>query len=227
MKNIIVLLLFLFIDSGKKSNSFSIAGKIEDNSSQISSINLYKWHNLFYSEFIASIPIVDNEFIYINKSINETDIYTLRHPQMSQSVQFVWDGDIRITITSTLKIHESIIENSPNTIELLKFNNAIQDSLYEPIRVLDGLIVEKAKLCITGCDDLDSLHKRRANAEDFARSSQIPFMLNYVKKHPNSFVSLYLLTKTGMEFGREDYQKHFLLLTDELKSHRRLLPYIK
>lgn len=59
---------------------------------------------------------------------------------------------------------------------------------------------------------MDNLNKQRTIAEDLARSMQIPFMLNYVKKYPNSFISLYILTKTGMEAKREDYKSHFILL---------------
>lgn len=225
MRFILIIIFQFFVSGFAFSKPFLLSGKIKYNSDNIKNISLYKWNNIFSKEFIATISIIENEFLYINHNISEIDIYSLSNSNNNQSIAFVWDGEVKIVIDSTSSFYSAKIENSPISQEYTMFNESIYDSLFLPIRNLDTSISQEKLKCPAGCNSLDSLNILRAEAESFARNNQIMLMLSYVRDHPDSFVSLYILTKTGMEFDREDYKRHFSMLDEKLKQHSRAAPY--
>jgi hypothetical protein len=100
----------------------------------------------------------------------------------------------------------------------------VLDSLYNPIRKLDTLIQNTSEF--TPRYILDDLKQERERLIRVARETTIPLCLNYVKNNPNSFISLFILTKYGVEPQREDYRVYFNLLSESLKGHSRARIFI-
>lgn len=225
MKISILIICLVCFNSSTIAEPFTLTGKILNNSENITSVSLYKKHNNYYKEFVSNIPVIENEFIYLNKDINETDVYVIRNSKNNQFIQFIWNGDTRVVIDSVSNFYRAKIINSPLDDEFTKFDSLMQDSLFEPIRRLDRIIIKQNKTCPTGCDSLDTLIQLRTHAEKFARENQTLLKMNYVRSNPSSFVSLFLLTLTGTESNIEEYRKHFNLLSDELKQHSRAKQY--
>jgi|GEM_PF-874807 hypothetical protein len=220
-----ILIFYLFNSLFTCAQTFKLSGEISNNSKGIKILSLYKKHNSYYKEFIYNIPVVDNKFIYINNNIFEIDVYVIHNSYNNQFIQFIWDEDTKIIIDSISSFYKAKIINSPLDNEFTEFDSIMQDSLFKPIRELDRLITMKKKDCPDGCDSLSILLNLRENAEKFTRKNIIPFRLNYVKKHPNSFVSLFLLTLMGTENQNQEYREHFKLLDSILKKHSRASIY--
>lgn len=207
------------------AQEFKLSGEILNNSENLEILSLHKKHNVFYEEFICNVPILNNSFTYTNDQIQEEDVYVIRNSYNNQFIQFIWDRDTRIIIDSIFSFYKAKIINSPLDNEFTTFDSLMQDSLFKPIRELDRLIALKRKDCLDGCDSLTMLSGLRDSAEKFARNSIIPFKLNYVRKNPNSFISLFLLTMKGTENHNEEYRKHFKLLDSKLQRHSRAAIY--
>jgi hypothetical protein len=205
--------------------AFTINGTIHDDKVKIKTIYLYKWHNSYYQELIADIPVYNGAFTYSNKDIREDDTYMISNPLNNQFMVFVFDADIIIKINSLDLFHNAQVINSPLTEKLHEFNKIIQDSLYNPIRKLETLIQNANKL--TTNIILDSLNLEREKYIKLAIEKTIPLSLDFVKKNPNSFISLFILTKYGMEAERKEYRECFDLLNDSLKRHSRAKIYNK
>lgn len=225
MKAFRIIYYLFFISFTTNAQIFTLSGEILNNLENVKTLTLYKKHNNFHKELIGNILITDNKFNFIDANINEIDVYTIHNSYNTQFIQFIWDGDTKIVIDSISNFYKAKVENSPLDKEYTEFDSTMQDSLFEPMRILDRLIILQRKRCSTGCDSLDTLLHLREEAEKFARGSFIPFQLNYVKQHPDSFVSLLLLTLMGDENNNEDYRYHFNLLDFKLKQHSRALLY--
>lgn len=204
-----------------RADHFLISGSIASNEAPITSLSLYKWYNPFHQELVATIPIIDGAFIYIPPKAPDVDVYLLSNPANQQGIQFIWDGEVSFRIDSIGTFGRGSVLNSPLTQELSQYNKEILDSLFVPLHRLDTLLVQQKLLCPQGCDRLDSLQLQRNAAEDFSRKNLIPLMLDYVRKNPSSFISLFILTKTGMEAQRDDFRRHFMLLDEKWRRHRR------
>lgn len=224
MKTHIITYLCIITCFCTKLSAFTISGTIHDQEATVSSIHLYKWHNTFYQELIADIPVYNGTFSYSNNDLVEVDTYMIKNPLNSQFLLFILDADITIQINSFDLFYEAQVFGSPLTKKLLEFNKMVLDSLYNPIRKLDTLIQNTSEF--TPRYILDDLKQERERRIKVARETTIPLCLNYVKNNPNSFISLFILTKYGVEPQREDYRVYFNLLSESLKGHSRARIFI-
>lgn len=213
--------IFLNISIG---HCFTISGTIDKEESNINSLQLYKFNTIFKREYIATIIVNDSKFEYSTIN-NEVDVYLIINSFNGQIIQFVWDGNIKIEIKSLDNFHKSQILNSPLSRELSNYYRSLTDSLITPVRRLDSLIgIEKTK-CPNGCTFLDSLNIAKDKLAAFGHNTIDEYTLSYVKNNPDSFISLFVLTKYGIEQNRDDFRKHFMLLNDKLKQHSRAIAY--
>lgn len=179
---------------------------------------LYKMHNVFSSELIDKIDLTDNDF-YISKTLDEIDVYYIENPISEQLIRFIWDGDLKIEIDSS-NFYSSQIKNSVLTDSLNFCETEIQERFFEPIRSIDNQIKEYKK---TNQEVMIiNLSKKRDSLIDKSKIDFNDYIHSFVKKNPNSFISLYYLTKMG-EYDDSNKDDRTLLfnLSPALKRHTR------
>ncbi|MCF0056664.1 hypothetical protein [Dyadobacter sp. CY356] len=138
------------------------------------------------------------------------DLYQLHVSQVKGSLFFFLESGAKIQL-DTADVSRSIVTNSKSNPDWKLF----QDSLQKPYdqRILDYAIGEKRARKERNADSLNFwVDKQAIEKEDFVRKTG-----EYIAKHPDSYVSLYLLKINWYAFKND---RLFEKLDKSLAGHR-------
>ncbi|WP_338875408.1 hypothetical protein WBJ53_07285 [Spirosoma sp. SC4-14] len=209
---VFLFLLFFSIDA-LANNFYSISGRLDDRS--IRFLYLYKFENLFSRKLVYRIPVIDGNFYYA-ASLEETDAYQLQNPANKYTIIFVWDNNIIFDINAE-SFTDSVVKNSSLTKELRSFDSTRIAQFIEPVRRLDTLL--------TLIDSRNyyyiQLKNKRDSTFNACQKGYALYGVNYIKNHPDSFISLLQITYCATVFVSDEDRKLIQSLSERLRKHSR------
>ena len=217
MKTFSFILVNILISTFSFGQYYTIKGRILDHPlydhlALIKHINPYEQVRLVEKQ----VQKGDFEFQISDKEI---DMYVIQNSTNKNFIMFIWDGNLTVEIDS-IDFWNSKVNNSKLTDEMDKFGVVTQKTFFDPIRKLDTLITNY-KVNRGSKSVIDSLEKLKSKLIDESQKGFMAYNREYIRLHPDSFFSLYLLSKLSM-FGIQDADREsFSYLSKELKNHSR------
>mgnify|MGYP000874503602 CR=1 FL=1 len=225
-KNAIIIFIISIIDISVCRSQFvkyKIKGEILSDIGT-KELVIYKYINQMEQQWVGEINL-DRKHFEFETSLYEVDSYMIKNPKNNHFFVFIWDNDIEIKI-DTLEFSNSKILNSPLTDELQRFFENLEKKVFFEVRKVDSLILKYNRETIKNKPKLDSLYNLRTKSMEVAMKEHKNFYLSYINNNLDSFVSLYLLTKSeGMAFEL-NYFDFFLKFSDRLKTHSRAREFL-
>ena len=214
------VILFIGLINPVQSQYLTLNGVLP-NKVLYNQLKIYKYHSSFERSYVGDIEIEKGKFTYqIPK--DELDVYLIENPLNEHFVLFIWDNNITIEIDS-VNFSNSKVKNSQLTNEMNTYGVIVQKTFFDPIHKIDTLIsqykisnkYEQHKPII------DSLMNNRGKLWDESQRKFNEFNKRYIIDHPDSFFSLFLLTKMCVFGPKDDDKALFRHLSDRLKLHNR------
>ncbi|RZS92592.1 TlpA disulfide reductase family protein [Aquimarina brevivitae] len=153
---------------------------------------------------------VKNESFQFKGTINEPDLVYLHVKQTQDFYTSFWLENEEISITGKksdfkdLKINGGPIQKSANQLDIL--NAPLIKTLDEIQNAFNNPDIEVEKLDSLGRLQMPTYSKLRENSK------------NFIKKHPNSFLSVYLLNMNKMEWEKDSVNLWFANLNKNIKE---------
>ncbi len=216
-----VVIFFLALSSThiqSQSNTFTITGNVKGLKG-LEYVELEKYISFFEKKAIAKIPIINNHFFYSDTAIKEIDAYIIKSPDNQKlAYWFIWDNHIKIDIDTTSYFARA--SDSPMTQLRDSCSKIMEDSYLKNIHVLDTLI-SITKKDNKSRNEILELENRKKIAFQNASNGLRSFTENFIRTNPNSFLSLFYLTETGLEQGDIWNKNMYAILSERLKNHSR------
>ncbi|MCF2491510.1 hypothetical protein [Dyadobacter sp. CY347] len=221
--SLVIFLLFATLVCRSQGNT--IVGTFQDSSCKEKVLFLYKYNSPFSEELIDKQKSI-NGVITFRRSDTEMNTYLLRDGKSKGALLFIWDDDITIDLNCE-NIYESLVFNSPETNELNKIEKQKYNLYIVPIIKLDSLLSQCQKQNQFSKDNsCKTLIIERNTLETENKKLFNEFTKTYIKRNPDSFVSLYYLTYSGSEVSLETKDiELFEFLSERLKKHSRAKIY--
>ncbi len=219
----IILALVLLFNGSSYGQVFTVSGKLRPGCS-VKELVIKKIVDLFTQQKIAVVPVVDSQFKF-SKQLIEPDVYIISENGGKDLAIFIWHTDTYMDLSCNgSHTRETVITNSPLTVEMRQFHGERQKIL-QPLTDIDVRIEKNKVTHEFNKQQVDSLSKIMWKDMSFYKKKLVGLNLEYVKNHPNSFLSLYILTEYGEENKKEAYRDAFKTLPDTLKNHSRAKIY--
>jgi len=202
-----IIALIVFSSFSCFGQSVSAKGTVEGSKNK--KIYLFMRDVRNKDNLLDSIVSVNDKFVFTRKQ-EELNVYTITIDKVPGAFMFIWDGNVEI-VGDSKTLWESQIIGSPLTNELIRYNKDLISPVREKLITLSSSLqtptLEPAKRI--------ELEQQRSDiVEDLDNQTE-----KYIKEHPSSFYSLFLLNTFWERLEADKTKKVLETLSQKLQEH--------